>query len=594
VTRRTSTHLGCLAAIASLLLASYAHAAEVVVIGSPDDDAQVAAQAIIASIRSSVVEHPWLGLSEIDVALGSGPDPREPVRQANRALRAARAAFDELLIDEAAKYASTALTGFRSHLAQVSDMRQVTRTLELLGAIALTKDDSKTATAVISEMAALDPDAQPSAELYNPPMLKKWQAIVASYHAQKKQTLVVETPSGGPAIVEIDGRFRGLTPFVAKDVVPGVHYVRVSRAGSVPYGGTVNVGKKAARVAPTLAAADNAKIFESAREDVWKASPDDKRLALNKLAALLPVEYLVLVTTTQRDGAGAAALTPVNAELYSTSKQRILRTSDAAFGVRPGSAPPLSRTFVDGLLPVAPRLALAGSQAGANDNAAVASVKHVMVVALKAMEGGADVHEIPAVEAGCLTDAACMARTRGDSDGVMVAKVSPSGKDVSVTLATYVGTSAVGQVLIDRARGSDALLLAIADQVSHAFLEIEELRFHGQIVGLIPSLERTSTDNPMGTAIKQPPSNPKRTVGIITASAGLGLAVAGFTLAGVEAGVLSDANSTGAHKDSARSLGRTGIIVGGVGVAAVVVGTVLWLTSGGRTAEASEPPQEQN
>ncbi len=486
------------------------------------------------------------------------------------------------------------MAGYRENLGHVTDTRQVVRCLELLGAIALTQDDIKTATAVISEMAALEPDGQPSAELYNPPMLKKWQAIVATYRAQKKQTLVVETQNGTPAVVEIDGHFRGLTPLVAKDVLPGVHYVRISRAGSIPYGATVTVAKKAARVTPSLAGADNAKIFESARDELWKATGDDKQQALIRLATLLPVEYLVLVTTTPRDGAGAAALSPVHAELYSTSKQRVLRTSDAAFGIRPGSAPPLSRTFVDALLPPAPRLALSGAQAAANDNQAVASVRHLMMVAFKTIEGGGEVHEIPAVQSSCLTDAACMARSRGDSDGIMLAKVSPAGKDVSVTLATYVGTNAVGQVLIDRARAGDALVLAIADQVSHAFLEIDQLRFNGQIVGTVPSLERAENEKLMATAVARPPTNTKRTIGIITASAGLGLAVAGFTLAGIEGGVLNDANSTGAHKDSARNIGRTGVIVGGVGVAAVVVGTVLWLTSGAKPAEASEPAPAQD
>lgn len=585
MTTLTTTYIRLLVAcscLAATVLASHARAAEVLVIGSPDGDSQVAAQAIIASMRASAADHPWLGLSEIDVALGSSADPREAVRQATRQALAARSKFDELLIEDADKLVTAALNGYRNNVSRVTDMRPLSHALELMAAIALTNDDQKTATNVIAEMVALDPDGSPSLELYNPPMLKKWQAIAQRYRAQHKETLVVESSNGEAAIVEIDGRFRGLTPFVAKDVLPGAHYVRVSRVGSVPWGSVVNVGNKPARVTPTLASADNARPFLAARDEVFRASPETRRQALQRLGALLPVEYLVLVTATQHQATGVAALTPVHAELYSNSKQRVLRTSDAAFGVRPGSAPPLPRTFVDGIFPPAPHLTLTGTITSQSDNDVVANMKHIIMLALKTIEM-TDVREIPLLESACLTDATCMTKARGDTDGIIVAHVVPAGKqDVSVTLATYVGANRVGQVIIDKARASDVLVSAIADQVSHAFLEIENLRVNGQIIGTMP--QDGSGANVTGvTATTPPPGNTKRTVGIITASAGLGFAVAGFTLAGVESGVLNDANSTGAHKDSARNLGRVGVIAGGVGVAALVVGTVLWLTSGGKS-----------
>ncbi|HSI06001.1 MAG TPA: PEGA domain-containing protein, partial [Myxococcota bacterium] len=260
-----------------------AQAAEIVVIGSPTDNASPAAMAIVTSVRGIVLDHPWLGLAEIDSALVSGSDTREPLRKATRDLRAARAKFDDLLIDEAAKLAQSALTGYREHLAQASDLRSLGRALELMGAIALTRSDIKAASEAIEEILALNPEAAPNPEIYNPPMIKRWQQIAARYKGGGRGTLVVEAPPGEAAVVEVDGRYRGLAPLTMKDVLLGQHYVRVSRAGSLPWGQRVAVGKKAVRVAPQLTPLKEAAAFAAARAKAWDPSAETRKQGLREL-----------------------------------------------------------------------------------------------------------------------------------------------------------------------------------------------------------------------------------------------------------------------------------------------------------------------
>lgn len=574
-----------------ILSSTPAVAAEIVVVGSPTDNASAAAMAIIASVRSSVLDHPWLGLSEIDVALRTGADPRDSLKKATRDIRAARAKYDELLIDDANKLVQSGIAGYRDNLSHIVDMRPVSRALELAGAIALSRNDAKAAAEYIQEALAVSPDAHPSGELYNPPMVKKWQSISAHYRGQPTSVLIVEAPDGEPAVVEIDGRYRGLAPFTAKDILPGNHYVRVSRAGSAPWAQRVTVGKKAVRVEPTLDTVERAAAFVAARAKAWDADPEIRKSGIESLVATLRADYVVLVSTTPRDTIGAPALTPVHAELYSAQKNRVVRSADAALGVRPGFAPPLSRTFIDALLPVAPRVVLAGTQNEIGEPDVVSASKRQVALSVKTIIQN-DVREIAPLDAACTSDEACMLRTAGEAEAILTARVSQAGKDSDVALSIYVGNREVGHATIDKVRSNgDALLFAIADLMNAAFLELDDRRLANEAL----KIQQTADAPTQGLDLdSSAPTrrNGRKTVGLITAGAGLAVAVGGFTLAAVEASVLEDAGSTGDAKSSARSWGRVGVIAGGVGVAAVIVGTVLWLTAPETPAESTAATAE--
>ncbi len=584
-TTTSPTWIGVIAAWLVAVTALPAQAAEIVVIGSPTDNASPAAMAIVTSVRGIVLDHPWLGLAEIDGALVSGSDSREPLRKATRDLRAARAKFDELLIDEAAKLAQSALAGYREHLAQASDLRALVRALELMGAIALTRSDTKTATEAIEEILALNPEAAPNPEIYNPPMIKRWQQIAAKYKAGGRGILVVEAPPGEPAVVEIDGRYRGLAPLTIKDAWVGQHYVRVSRAGSLPWGQRVGVSKKAVRIAPQLTPLREASAFVAARAKAWNASADVRKQGLRELGKVLHCEYIVLVSTTPRDTIGAPALTPVHAELYSVTKDRVLRSADAALGVRPGSAPPLARTFIDALLPAAPKAVLAGTQSVLGEPDAVSAAKRETVLALRAV-AQTDVRENGPVADTCVTDANCMASVMGEAEAVYVARVSASGRDAKVDMMAYVGNHKAGEVSVDRVRSNDEpLLLAIAELVSLTYLELDDRRLAGDIVRTVPKLPPSE-----GLSLTQAEKRSgRRTAGLITAGAGAAVAIGGFVLAGIQAKVLDDPASSGDAKSSARTLGRAGIIAGGVGAAALVTGGIIWLLAREPGDGAEEP-----
>ncbi len=569
----------------STVVARPAQAAEIVVVGSPTDNASPAAMAIVSSVRGIVLDHPWLGLAEIDGALVSGPDAREPLRKATRELRAARAKFDDLLIDEAARLAQNAVSGYRDHLAQASDLRALGRALELMGAIGLTRSDNKAAAEAIEEVLALNPEAVPNPEIYNPPMIKRWQQIAARYNAAGRGTLVIEAPEGEPAVVEVDGRYRGLAPLTMKDVLLGQHYVRVSRAGSLPWGQRVVVGKKATRIAPTLTPLREASAFAAARAKAWDPSPEVRKQGIRELGKVLRSEYIVLVSTTPRDTIGAPALTPVHAELYSVTKDRVLRSADAALGVRPGSAPPLARTFIDALLPAAPTAVLAGTQAVLGEPDPVSAAKRETAMVLRGV-AQTDIRESAPLDEGCTADAQCMAKVMGEAEAVYVAQVLPSGRDAKVDIVAYVGNHKAGEVSVDRVRSNDEpLVLAIAELVSLTYLERDDRRLAGDILRTIPTVP--ASENVALTEAEQ--RSTRRTVGLITAGAGAAIAIGGFVLAGLQAKVLDDPSSSGDAKSSARTLGRVGIIGGGVGAAAIITGGIIWFLARD-PAEAS--PQE--
>ncbi len=569
-------------------LSGVARAAEIVVVGSPSDNASPTAMAIVTSVRGAVLDHPWLGLVEVDDALVTGPDARDPLRKATSMYRAARAKLDDLLIEDAAKLGQQALNGYREHVSHASDLRSLGRALELMGAIALTRSDNKAATEYIEEALALNPDLVPNPEIYNPPMIKKWQQIAAKYNAGPKGTLVIEAPAGEPAVVEIDGRYRGLAPLTVKDIAVSFHYVRVTRAGSLPWGQRVAVGKKPVKLTPQLIPLKEAAAFAAARAKAWDPDAEQRKEGMRELGKTLHCEYIVLVSTTPRETIGAPALTPVHAELYSVTKGRVLRSADAALGVRPGSAPPLARTFIDALLPAAPIAVLSGTQAVLGEPDPVAAAKRQVALGLKILMQS-EPRENGPIEETCLADALCMAKVMGDAEAVYIAKVDSSGKsDAKVDMVSYVGNHKAGQISVDRVRNNDEpLLLAMAELVSLTYLELDDRRLAGDIVRTVPNVP--ASESLAATAAQK--RSTKRTAGLITAGAGAALAIGGFVLAGVQAKTLDDPSSSGDAKSSARTLGRVGVIGGGVGVAAVITGGIIWWLAR-EPGEAEEPMAE--
>lgn len=555
-------------------LSATAMAAEIVVVGSPSDNASPTAMAIVTSVRGAVLDHPWLGLAEVDGALVTGPDARDPLRKATSLYRAARAKFDDLLIDDAAKLGQAAVVGYREHIAHASDLRSLGRALELMGAIALTRSDTKAATEYIEEALSLNPDLVPNPEIYNPPMIKKWQQIAAKYRAGPKGTLVIEAPAGEPAVVEIDGRYRGLAPMTLKDMAVSFHYVRVTRAGSMPWGQRVAVGaKKPVKLTPQVVPLKEASAFVAARARAWDTDAEQRKQGMRELGKALHCEYIVLVSTTPRETVGAPALTPVHAELYSVTKDRVLRSADAALGVRPGYAPPLARTFIDALLPAAPIAVLSGTQAVLGEPDHVAAAKRQVALGLKVLMQS-EPRENGVVEDTCLPDALCMAKVMGDAEAVYIARVNESAKnDAKVDMVSYVGNHKAGEISVDRVRNNDEpLLLAMAELVSLTYLELDDRRLAGDIVRTVPNVP--AQESLAITAAEK--RSTRRKVGLITAGAGAALAIGGFVLAGVQAKTLDDPSSSGDAKSSARTLGRAGIIGGGVGVAAVITGGIIW------------------
>lgn len=572
---KTTKRIVALGLIGLLLHPMVANAAAEVVVVSPTvDDSSAPATAIASSVRTAVLDHPWLELVDIDVALGGSKASRDALQRADRELRLARSKFDDLLIEDAAKIVKGAVQLYRDNFAHLTDPRRLGQALQLQGAIALLNNDTKTATEAIQDALALDPDAAPAPELYNPPSIKKWQQIASHYNAQKKQQLVVEDAAGSPGVVEIDGHYRGLTPFTLKAALPGNHYIRVTRADSSRWARIVAVDKKPVRVKPELPKLATATSLAEARTKAWSDDDTTQKQGVAELARLLNTDYVVLVSTTARDGQATAALTPVRAELYGRSKERIMRSAEAALGVRPGSAPPLARTFVDAVLPGSPKITVAGILPEANESETVADLKRNFATIVRGATG-TNPPTAPALAPPCPTDAACMAQVRADSDAIMTFVVA---KD-AITLTSYVETKEVASTKITRDRDVDTKLRsAVADHVNLVWLAADDLRIARE--ALAANAPDTRQDDPLGLrAGAPPPGKTRRTVGLITAGAGAALAIGGFTLASVKGGVLNDPDSTGSAKESAKSLGKVGLITGIVGVVAMGVGGYLYFTA---------------
>ncbi|MEE8410720.1 MAG: PEGA domain-containing protein [Myxococcota bacterium] len=323
--------------VASLPRPSVAQGTRITVIVRPVDDSSADAAVRVA---------PFFGR-----ALGTGSryafSPSEPslhgaaavraardIEEAEKNIRRARDAVEQLRIREATSLLEPAVEVLRQHAAYLKSVDALVEALMSAGALRLLQNQQKAGLELLAEAVTLNPNAKPNAQLFNPPMHHDLRAIVKKKKRAPGKLALTSMPSGGRAF--LDGRFVGRTPVELDGLPEGTHMARIVLAGHAAWGKGLDViGGAEVRViakldpVPRLAAV--AKAVDEA-SDEWGGSGSSAEARV-RLAELLDVDQILLVTASGKGKSkvelSASLSTSAGVELARHRWTMPLRGSDA-------------------------------------------------------------------------------------------------------------------------------------------------------------------------------------------------------------------------------------------------------------------------
>jgi hypothetical protein len=165
-------------------------------------------------------------------------------------------------------------------------------------------------------------------------LLDKIQQTVRSYRTGE---LFVDTETGLPGVVHVNGRYRGITPMTVIDLPRGVHLIRVVSQGNQVAQARAQVDPGlTSRVLVTLEPASKGDLLlnqvNGLRNDLSR--DDEQALNIFELKGLLFTDYVVLVR-----GEESEMGVEVHAGLFSLLSGTRIRTARTMIGTQSGPRP---------------------------------------------------------------------------------------------------------------------------------------------------------------------------------------------------------------------------------------------------------------
>ena len=156
------------------------------------------------------------------------------IGQAERQASKADAAMKRLRFKEAVKRYRKALADYEANLVYLDDFSRLVDTrVDLAVALFRTHQENE-GEHLLAEVIALDPDKKLDPQRYPPLFRRTYQGIKKKLLSLTRcASSVVSTPAG--ADVFFDGKKVGKTPLLLKNMVRGLHFVKVVAPGAAPY-----------------------------------------------------------------------------------------------------------------------------------------------------------------------------------------------------------------------------------------------------------------------------------------------------------------------------------------------------------------------
>lgn len=224
----------------------------------------------------------------------------EKAMKAGRLIEQARRSYDDLELEDARKSAEEAIA-----LLNESDLSgrfsMFINAQKLLIATLLADSEMKRANDLLHGLLPLDPEARFDPNLFSPDYIAQVRKMREELDKEKPQALdLVAAPE--PALVYIDGRFRGVTPIEMHDLAPGDHmmtliapgYARTQRMVTPAAAGTVTE-----KMTPTSKGTQYAPLMTTLRGKFMTEERNDAALGMAKF---LGIDQLAVVAVRTLGG----------------------------------------------------------------------------------------------------------------------------------------------------------------------------------------------------------------------------------------------------------------------------------------------------
>lgn len=170
-------------------------------------------------------------------------EPADPLEVPRGKLAEGLSAYENLELDRAERELLEAVRAFEAIPAELlADAgRDHRRALAYLGAVWLLSGQADKAQDAFRRLLVIDPEFRLDARIFPPAMLEAFARMVREVEDSPRGAIEVSAQPD-PALVFVDGRFRGLAPIRVERLPAGDHLISVRAPGHVPFGRQVSVG----------------------------------------------------------------------------------------------------------------------------------------------------------------------------------------------------------------------------------------------------------------------------------------------------------------------------------------------------------------
>lgn len=165
--------------------------------------------------------------------------PEEEIQNMRMLFRSGKEAFEEVDFEKAIKEMEKGVSLLQKNLLFMKDFRDVFTSLSILGICYLALGKKEKAKESFSLLLSMRPDYKPSESLFPPAALEVFQEVKKSMKTHEFS--LTTFPEG--ATVFIDGRKRGITPFVEKKMPEGRHLIAVTMEGYKEFREVISLSK---------------------------------------------------------------------------------------------------------------------------------------------------------------------------------------------------------------------------------------------------------------------------------------------------------------------------------------------------------------
>ncbi len=250
------------------------------------------------------------------------------IGEAERQASKADAAMKRLRFKAAVKRYRKALADYEKNLVYLDDFSRLVDTrVDLAVALFRTHQENE-GEHLLAEVIALDPDKKLDPQKYPPLFRRTYQAIRKKLLSLTRcASSVVSTPAG--AEVFFDGKQVGKTPLLLKNMVRGLHFVKVVAPGAAPYASQIHASPASvAKVDASLAGSISGPAADLV--DRMARGRIDRRVlkTLGRLASKAGADYAIIGGVRRASDAYA-----VRSWIYDVHHQKLAELPDMSFDV---------------------------------------------------------------------------------------------------------------------------------------------------------------------------------------------------------------------------------------------------------------------